>query len=197
MVGVLLIAHGLEYKMNILVLDSTAKSITTTLGATSALVKYTVNYGDSTSTGMVEGNQLSVSSGTGVVTICSAPASLTKRLIRNITIYNGDTIPHTVTMSLLVTATSYIITKQIIPAGRAWSFGEGLNVLPSGATASDVATGTDDAKYVTSKAIKDSVNVPNVAPSTSGNVLTSNGTNWTSAAGAAAVDYDQIHAEIA
>jgi hypothetical protein len=44
----------------------------------------------------------------------------------------------------------------------------------------DVATGTDDAKYVTSLAIKNSVNVPNVAPSTSGNVLTSNGTAWTS-----------------
>ena len=52
----------------------------------------------------------------------------------------------------------------------------------SKAAASDVTTGTDDAKYVTSKAIKDSVNVPNVAPSTSGNVLTSNGTAWTSAA---------------
>lgn len=55
--------------------------------------------------------------------------------------------------------------------------------LLSKAAAADVATGTDDAKYVTSKAIKDSVNVPNVAPSTSGNVLTSNGTAWTSAAG--------------
>jgi hypothetical protein len=53
------------------------------------------------------------------------------------------------------------------------------------ATGSDVATGTNDDKYVTSKAIKDSVNVPNVAPSTSGNLLTSNGTAWTSTAPAA------------
>ena len=53
--------------------------------------------------------------------------------------------------------------------------------LLSKAAASDVTTGTDDAKYVTSLAIKNSVNVPNVAPSTSGNVLTSNGTAWTSA----------------
>ena len=65
----------------------------------------------------------------------------------------------------------------------AWhSFGGGGTALTK-AAAADVATGTDDAKYVTSKAIKDSVNVPNVAPSTSGNVLTSNGTAWTSAAG--------------
>ena len=52
----------------------------------------------------------------------------------------------------------------------------------SKASSSDVATGTDDTKYVTSKAIKDSVNVPNVAPSTSGNVLTSNGSAWASTA---------------
>ena len=54
----------------------------------------------------------------------------------------------------------------------------------------DVATGTDDAKYVTSLAIKNSVNVPNVAPSTSGNILTSNGTAWTSAA---AVSSGELH----
>ena len=65
------------------------------------------------------------------------------------------------------------------------------------AAGSDVATGTDDAKYVTSLAIKNSVNVPNVAPSTSGNVLTSNGSAWTSTAPAATVDYDQLHAVIA
>ena len=170
--------------MNILVLDSTAKSITSILGASSALVNYTVSYGDSTATGMTEGVQLAVSNGTNVVAICNAPGdALTKRLIRNITVYNGDTVTHTVTVSLLVTATNYIIIKQIIQAGKSWSFGEGVNVLPSSATAAEVATGTDDAKYVTSKAIKDSVNVPNVAPSTSGNVLTSNGTAWTSAVG--------------
>jgi hypothetical protein len=136
---------------------------------------------------MTEGVQLAVSNGTNVVAICNAPGdALTKRLIRNITVYNGDTVTHTVTVSLLVTATNYIIIKQIIQAGKSWSFGEGVNVLPSSATAADVATGTDDAKYVTSKAIKDSVNVPNVAPSTSGNVLTSNGTAWTSAAVAVA-----------
>ena len=72
-----------------------------------------------------------------------------------------------------------------------------LNASLTKAAGSDVATGTDDAKYVTSKAIKDSVNVPNVAPFTSGNVLTSNGTAWTSTAPAATVDYDQLHAEIA
>lgn len=64
--------------------------------------------------------------------------------------------------------------------GVAWhSFGGG-GVAKAAYT--DVATGTDDTKYVTSAAIKNSVNVPNVAPSTAGNVLTSDGSAWVSTA---------------
>lgn len=52
----------------------------------------------------------------------------------------------------------------------------------SKASWAEIDTGTDDAKFATAKALKDSHNVPSVAPWTSGNVLTSNGTDWTSAA---------------
>lgn len=55
---------------------------------------------------------------------------------------------------------------------------------PSKATASEVDTGTNNSKYVTPKALKDSENIPHVAPGTSGNVLMSNGTSWTSSASA-------------
>lgn len=54
--------------------------------------------------------------------------------------------------------------------------------IPVKASGAEVDTGTDDAKFVTAKAIKDSNNVPSVAPSTSGNVMTSNGTKWVSSA---------------
>jgi len=54
------------------------------------------------------------------------------------------------------------------------------------AAASDVTTGTDDAKYVTALAIKNSVNVPNVAPVTDGHVMTVASGAWTSAAASAA-----------
>jgi hypothetical protein len=50
------------------------------------------------------------------------------------------------------------------------------------ASASDINTGTEDNKYITPKAIKDSHNVPSVAPGDSGNVLTSDGTDWVSSA---------------
>jgi len=63
---------------------------------------------------------------------------------------------------------------------------DGLSVTtapPSKAAGTDIDTGTDDAKYITSKAINDSHNVPDVAPGTSGNLMVSNGTDWTSATG--------------
>lgn len=50
------------------------------------------------------------------------------------------------------------------------------------ATGAELDTGTDDSKFATAKALKDSHNVPSVSPGTLGNVLTSNGTDWTSAA---------------
>ena len=50
------------------------------------------------------------------------------------------------------------------------------------ATGAELDTGTDDVKYASANAIKDSHNVPSVAPSTDGNVLTSNGTDWISEA---------------
>jgi hypothetical protein len=50
------------------------------------------------------------------------------------------------------------------------------------ASSAEVDTGTDDAKFVTALAISGSHNVPHVIPITSGNVMTSNGTDWISQA---------------
>jgi len=58
----------------------------------------------------------------------------------------------------------------------------GSVVIPTKAADSDLDTGTDDAKFATALALKSSHNVPSVAPSTSGKLLTSDGTDWTSAA---------------
>jgi len=50
------------------------------------------------------------------------------------------------------------------------------------ATGAELDTGTDDDKFATAKALKDSHNVPSVAPGDDGNVLASNGTDWVSEA---------------
>lgn len=52
--------------------------------------------------------------------------------------------------------------------------------VPVKASGAELDTGTDDAKFATAKAINDSHNVPSVAPGTSGNVMTSDGTDWIS-----------------
>lgn len=54
--------------------------------------------------------------------------------------------------------------------------------VPVKASGSEIDTGTDDAKFLTAKAVNDSHNVPDVAPGTSGNHMTSNGTDWVSTA---------------
>ena len=53
--------------------------------------------------------------------------------------------------------------------------------LPVKAIGSELDTGTDDAKFATALAIATSHNVPSVAPGNLGNVMTSDGTDWTSA----------------
>ena len=62
------------------------------------------------------------------------------------------------------------------------------------AIGSELDTGTDDAKFATAKAIKDSHNVPSVVPSDDGKVLTSNGTDWVSEVPAAPTAHDLLAA---
>lgn len=76
----------------------------------------------------------------------------------------------------------YVTDAQLVVIGNTSGENTGDQTLPVKATGAEADTGTDDAKFLTAKAAKDSHNIPSVAPSTSGNVLTSNGTDWTSAA---------------
>lgn len=57
------------------------------------------------------------------------------------------------------------------------------------ATGAELDTGTNDTKFATAKALKDSKNVPSVVPGAVGNVLTSDGTNWASATPVGAIDW--------
>ena len=50
------------------------------------------------------------------------------------------------------------------------------------ATGAEVAAGTENTKFASAKAIKDSVSVPVVVPGTAGNVIRSTGTAWASTA---------------
>jgi hypothetical protein len=62
------------------------------------------------------------------------------------------------------------------------------------ATGAELDTGTDDAKFATAKALKDSHNIPSVVPGTATNVLTSDGTDWVSSAAGAPAAHDILSA---
>ena len=71
--------------------------------------------------------------------------------------------------------------------GTDWISGSPTTV-PVKASAAEVDTGSDDAKFVTAAAISGSHNVPNTVPSTTGNIMTSDGTDWISSAAPAGGD---------
>ena len=73
---------------------------------------------------------------------------------------------------------NYVTNAEKTVIGNTSNTNTGDEIVATGA---EVDTGTDDVKYASAKALKDSHNVASVAPSTSGNVLTSDGTDWTSA----------------
>ena len=69
--------------------------------------------------------------------------------------------------------------------------GAGGGSIPVKASAAELDTGTDDAKFATAKGLKDSHNVPSVVPGTTGNVLISDGTDWISSVPAGGGDVIQ------
>jgi len=97
-------------------------------------------------------------SSTGVTTLASANASATD---------------YTATLQAATGTLAY--TADITGTNSGTNTGD--EVVATGA---ELDTGTDDVKYASANAIKDSHNVPSVVPSTDGNVLTSNGTDWVS-----------------
>jgi len=111
--------------LDILVLDSTSKSLRAVLGEAISTnqVDFTVHYADTTASSLTEGNSVAVSNGVTNVEISSAPAASTKRVIRNITAYNADLVTHVVSIMIRDTATDYLFLKITLGAGASWAFG--------------------------------------------------------------------------
>jgi len=100
---------------------------------------------------------------------------------------NADTVTNaTLTTTLTVDTGTVGLTgnganSSVLTLGAGASSISGTNTGDEVvATGAELDTGTDDVKYASAKAIKDSKNVPSVAPSTDGKLMTSNGTDWIS-----------------
>jgi len=106
-----------------LVLDTTTKSITVAMSGAAATTNpdFVTAYSDDNGTTFVEGSSDGALNGTSQVTLVSAPAASTRRLIKSIFIENKDTAPVTLTITLNNSSTLRTIAKVTLAVGDTWS----------------------------------------------------------------------------
>lgn len=109
--------------MGTLVLDTTTKTIKVAMSGAAATSnpEFTVAYADSTSSSLTEGALDGALNGTSDVTVVSAPASSTRRVIKWITIENKDTAAVTLTVKYDNNGTQRIIAKVTLDVGDTWT----------------------------------------------------------------------------
>lgn len=109
--------------MGILVLDATTKSIVVAMSGAAATTNpdFTSAYADDTGSAFTEGANDGALNGTTSVTLVAAPASSTRRVVKNITIENKDTAAVTITVSYNNNSTLRTIAKVTLAVGDTWT----------------------------------------------------------------------------
>lgn len=106
-----------------IVLDTTSKSITVVMSGAAATTNpsYTTAYADNNGTSFTEGASDGVLSGTTPVTVVSAPASSTRRIVNTITVENNDTASVTLTIGYVNGANTRVLAKVTLQVGDTWT----------------------------------------------------------------------------
>lgn len=106
-----------------IVLDTTSKSITIVMTGAAATTNpsYTTAYADNNGTSFTEGASDGILNGTSAVTVVSAPASSTRRIVNTITVENNDTAAVTITVGYLNTASTRVLAKVTLQVGDTWT----------------------------------------------------------------------------
>lgn len=106
-----------------IVLDTTSKSITIVMSGAAATTNpsYTTAYADNNGTSFTEGASDGILNGTSAVTVVSAPASSTRRIVNTITVENNDTAAVTITVGYLNTASTRVFAKVTLQVGDTWT----------------------------------------------------------------------------
>lgn len=155
--------------MGILVLDATTKSIVVAMSGAAATTNpdFTAAWADNNGTTFTEGATDGALNGTSSVTLVAAPASSTRRTIKNITIENKDTAAVTLTISYNNNSTLRTIAKVTLNVGDTW---------------------TTDGSYDTNGSLKQTVGTVNLASGVTGTLAVANGgTGVTSSTGSGSV----------
>ena len=109
--------------MAMYVLDSTTKTIKVAMSAAAATTNpdYTVAYADNNGTAFTEGATDGVLNGTTDITVCSAPAASTRRIVKAMTIYNRDTAAVTVNIKYDNAGTQRRLTVVTLAPSETWT----------------------------------------------------------------------------
>ena len=110
--------------MNMLVLDTVNKSIEVLMAAAPATTQpdFTSHYADSTASAFTEGSNDGTLNGVTAVTLVAAPAASTRRIVREMVIYNADTVAVNLTVRLKNGASYRVIWKGTLGVGESWQF---------------------------------------------------------------------------
>lgn len=154
-----------------IVLDTTSKSITVVMSGAPATTNphYTTAYADNNGTTFTEGASDGTLNGTTAVTVVSAPASSTRRIINTITVENTDTAAVTITVGYVNGANTRTLAKVTLQVGDTW---------------------TTSGAYDTNGNLKQIMGVVNLATQVTGTLPIANGgTGATTLAGASIATY--------
>lgn len=136
-----------------MILDSTSKKIQVVLGEaiSTAECEISTSYADITTTTYTDAGADTTTNGTVAVDVVVAPSASTQRRVKQISIYNKDSISHVVQVTLVNVATPRILWKGTLTSGQlllysaeVWNAGligqQGVTG-PTGATGFTGATG--------------------------------------------------------
>ena len=109
--------------MKTLVLDGTAISLQVAMSTSAATTNptFVATYADNAGSGITEGATDGALNGSTDVTVVPAPTSTNRRVIKDITIYNGDTAAVTIFVKYDNNATQRTIAKVTLAVGDTWT----------------------------------------------------------------------------
>ena len=142
--------------MAILILNATTKTIVAALSGaiTTTNPVFTAAFADNNGSTFTESASDGALNGVTSVTLISAPAASTQRVIKSITIQNADTAAVTVTLSYNNNATLRTIVKVTLAVGETW---------------------TTDGTFDTTGALKQTLGTVNLATGVTGTLAVANG----------------------
>jgi hypothetical protein len=109
--------------MKTLILDGTAISLQAAMTTSAATTNptFVTNYADNSGSGITEGATDGSLNGSTDVSIVPAPSGTNRRVIKNITIYNGDTAAVTVLIKYDNNATQRTLVRVTLAVGDTWT----------------------------------------------------------------------------